>query len=40
MRFFLLHRSTVLIRLQSETLHLFSLVPYDHVRREDVVVVF
>jgi len=40
MRFFLLHRSTVLTLLQSENLHLFSLVPYNHLRIEDEVVVF
>jgi len=40
MRFFLLRRNTGLNRLPSEILHLFSLVPYDHVVVQHVLIVF
>jgi len=40
MRFFPLHRNTGLDPLQSEILLLFSLVPYDHVVIQHVLVVF
>jgi hypothetical protein len=40
MRFSLLRRNTGLIRLQSEILLLFSLVPYHHVEIQHVLIVF
>ncbi len=40
MRFFPQHRNTGLTRRQSEILHLFSLVPYDHAVVQHVLTVF
>jgi len=40
MLFFPLHRNTGLTRLQSEILLLFSLVPYNHVVVQHVLIVF
>ena len=40
MQFFPLRRNIGLTRLRSEILLLFSLVPYDHVQVQHVVVVF